>query len=40
MVGRNGLEEADRYGLVGWVAGILLSAAITAVMFIMADGYF
>lgn len=39
MVGREGLEEADKYGIWAWVAGGLLSAAVIMSMFWLAQGF-
>lgn len=40
MQGRDGLEEADRYGPIGWIAGFILSAALILTMFLMSKGHF
>jgi hypothetical protein len=39
MVGREGLEEADKYGVSAWVAGIILSGALVLIMFGLAQGF-
>ena len=39
MVGHEGLEEAEKYGLAAWVVGALLAAALIALMFGLAQGF-
>jgi hypothetical protein len=39
MVGREGLEEADKYGIWAWIAGGLLSAGVVLLMFGLAQGF-
>jgi hypothetical protein len=39
MVGREGLEEADRYGMAAWIVGCLFSAGLVLLMFGLAQGF-
>ncbi|MGA0796700.1 MAG: hypothetical protein ACO3P0_11535 [Quisquiliibacterium sp.] len=40
MQGRDDLEEADGYGPIGWIAGVILSVAMILTMFLMPKGQF
>lgn len=39
MVGREGSEQADAYGMAPWIFGIVLAVAIFVIMFSLAKGF-
>lgn len=39
MVGREGSEQVDAYGMTPWVVGVLLAVLIFVIMFSLAQGF-
>ena len=39
MVGREGSEQADTYGITPWIVGFVLAGAIFVIMFSLAEGF-